>query len=57
MSISQIIINSQMAEYGDMAIAGMGVAMKVTVITGMICMGLGQGIQPLIMQSSFHAFY
>lgn len=48
MSISQIIINSQMAEYGDMAIAGMGVAMKVTVITGMICMGLGQGIQPLL---------
>lgn len=48
MSISQIMINSQMAEYGDMAIAGMGVAMKVTVITGMICMGLGQGIQPLL---------
>ena len=48
MSISQIIINSQMAEYGDMAIAGMGVAMKVTVITGMVCMGLGQGIQPLL---------
>ena len=37
-----------MAEYGDMAIAGIGVAMKVTVITGMICMGLGQGIQPLL---------
>ncbi len=48
MSISQIVINSQMAGYGDMAIAGMGVAMKVTVITGMICMGLGQGIQPLL---------
>lgn len=48
MSISQILINSQMSEYGDMAIAGMGVAMKVTIITGMICMGLGQGIQPLL---------
>lgn len=48
MSISQIIINSQMAEYGDMAVAGIGVAMKVTVITGMVCMGLGQGIQPLL---------
>ena len=48
MSISQIIVNSQMAEYGDMAVAGIGVAMKVTVITGMICMGLGQGIQPLL---------
>jgi multidrug efflux pump len=48
MSVSQIIINSQMAEYGDMAIAGMGVAMKVITITGMVCMGLGQGIQPLL---------
>lgn len=48
MSVSQIIINSQMAEYGDMAIAGMGVAMKVVVITGMVCMGLGQGVQPLL---------
>ncbi len=43
MSVSQIIINSQMAEYGDMAIAGMGVAMKVVTITGMVCMGLGAG--------------
>lgn len=48
MSVSQIIINSQMAAYGDMAIAGMGVAMKVVVITGMVCMGLGQGVQPLL---------
>ncbi len=35
-----------MAEYGDMAIAGMGVAMKVVIIAGMVCMGLGQGVQP-----------
>lgn len=50
MSVAQIIINSQMAGYenGDMAIAGMGVAMKVVTITGMVCMGLGQGIQPLL---------
>ncbi len=48
MSVSQIIINSQMAEYGDMAIAAMGVAMKVVTITGMVCMGLGQGIQPIL---------
>lgn len=48
MSVSQIIINSQMAEYGDMAIAAMGVAMKVVTITGMISMGLGQGVQPLL---------
>lgn len=48
MSISQIVVNSRMAGYGDMAVAGIGVAMKVTIITGMICMGLGQGIQPLL---------
>ena len=50
MSVAQIIINSQMAGYenGDMAIAGMGVAMKVVTITGMVFMGLGQGVQPLL---------
>lgn len=48
MSISSIIMNSQMAKYGDMAVAGVGVAMKVTMMTGMICIGLGQGIQPLL---------
>lgn len=48
MSVSQIVMNSQMAGFGDMALAGIGVAMKVTMITGMICIGLGQGVQPLL---------
>ncbi len=48
MSVSSIIINSQMARYGDMAVAGVGVAMKVTMMTGMVCIGLGQGVQPLL---------
>lgn len=48
MSISSIIMNGQMARYGDMAVAGVGVAMKVTMMTGMVCIGLGQGIQPLL---------
>lgn len=48
MSVSSIILNGQMARYGDMAVAGVGVAMKVTMITGMICIGFGQGIQPLL---------
>lgn len=48
MSVSNIILNAQMAKYGDMAVAGIGVAMKVTMITGMICIGFGQGIQPLL---------
>lgn len=48
MSISGIVMNSQMVRYGDMAVAGVGVAMKVTMMTGMICIGLGQGVQPLL---------
>lgn len=48
MSVSQIIMNSQMAHYGDMALAGAVVAMKETMMTGMVCIGLGQGIQPLL---------
>lgn len=48
MSVSQIIVNSLMAGYGDMALAGIGVAMKVTMMTGMICIGFGQGVQPLL---------
>lgn len=48
MSVSSIIMNSQMVRYGDMALAGVGVAMKVTMMTGMVCIGLGQGVQPLL---------
>ncbi len=48
MSVSTIIMNSQMTRYGDMALAGVGVAMKVTMMTGMVCIGLGQGVQPLL---------
>ncbi|MGN1144732.1 MAG: MATE family efflux transporter, partial [Anaerovoracaceae bacterium] len=48
MSVSQMAVNSRMASYDDMAVAAMGVAMKVVIITGMICMGIGQGVQPLL---------
>lgn len=48
MSISQIIMNSIMVGYGDMALAGIGVAMKVVMITGMFSMGIGLGIQPIL---------
>lgn len=48
MSMSQIVMNSCMTKYGDMAVAGIGVAMKVTMMTGMVCIGLGQGVQPLL---------
>ena len=48
MSVSQILVNARMTAYGDMAVAVIGVAVKVTMMTGMICIGFGQGIQPLV---------
>ncbi|MFI3254202.1 MAG: MATE family efflux transporter [Eubacteriales bacterium] len=48
MGLSQVLINGQMATYGDMAVAGIGVAMKCTMITSMICLGIGMGVQPLL---------
>ena len=48
MSISQIILNSRVMNYGDMAVAGAGVAAKVMQVTGVLCVGLGNGIQPLL---------
>lgn len=48
MSAASIIMNALMADYGDMAVAGIGVAMKIVMITGMVAMGIGQGIQPLL---------
>lgn len=48
MSISNIFINNVMVQYGDMAVAGLGVAMKVNLIVVMLLIGLGSGIQPLL---------
>lgn len=48
MSFSNILVNNQMAHYGDMAVAGLGVAMKVNMIVVMLLIGLGSGIQPLL---------
>ena len=48
MSVSNILVNNQMSEYGDMAVAGLGVAMKVNMIVVMLLIGLGTGIQPLL---------
>ena len=48
MSVSNIVINNQMSNYGDMAVAGMGIAMKIVTMAGMVCMGLGQGVQPVL---------
>lgn len=48
MSTSNIIINNVMASYSDMAVAGLGVAMKVNMIVVMLLIGVGTGIQPLL---------
>ncbi len=48
MSTSNIVINKVMADYGDMAVAGLGVAMKVNTITVMLLIGIGTGVQPLL---------
>ncbi len=48
MSVSNIVINNFMMQHGDMAVAGLGVAMKVNLIVVMLLIGLGTGIQPLL---------
>ena len=48
MSTSNIVANNLMRKHGDMAIAGLGVAMKVNMIVVMLLIGLGSGIQPLL---------
>lgn len=48
MSISQMFMNSMMSAYGDMAVAAAGVAMRINQIAGLIAMGAGQGVQPLL---------
>ena len=48
MSVSNILINNKMIKFGDMAVAGLGVAMKVNMIVVMLLIGLGTGIQPLL---------
>lgn len=48
MSVSNIVINTFMAKHGDLALAGLGVAMKVNMIAVMLLIGVGTGIQPLL---------
>jgi len=48
MSVSHILVNNLMVHYGDMAVAGLGVAMKINMITVMLLIGVGVGIQPLL---------
>ena len=48
MSVSNIIINKLISGFGDMAVAGLGVAMKVNMIVVMRLIGLGVGISAVM---------
>lgn len=48
MSTSNVLVNKLMTAHGDMAVAGLGVAMKVNMVAVMLLVGVGTGIQPLL---------
>lgn len=48
MSSANMVLNSFMSEYGDLVVAGLGVAMKINMIAVMLLVGIGTGIQPLL---------
>lgn len=49
-SVSSIIVNSQLSTYadGDMLVAGYGVTAKVIMIVTLIGIGIGSGVQPFL---------
>ncbi|WP_249028823.1 MATE family efflux transporter [Tannockella kyphosi] len=47
-TVSQIVINLLMSDYGELAVAGVGVSLKIILISWMLCVGLGQGVQPIL---------
>ena len=48
MSVSQMCANVLISRYSDLAVASLGVSMRVMMIIGTMCIGLGQGTQPLL---------
>lgn len=48
MSLSNIILNNFMKDFGGEAVAALGIAMKVNMLIVFVQMGTGMGIQPLI---------
>lgn len=48
MSISNIILNNHLVNYGDAPVAAMGVALKANMLVVFLQMGIAMGIQPLI---------
>ena len=48
MSVSQVVMNSLMSDYGSLLVAAAGIASKTTIIIGTVAIGIGQGVQPLL---------
>ncbi len=48
MSVANILLNNVLGKYGDIPVAGMGVAMKANMLAILLQIGLCTGIQPLI---------
>lgn len=48
MSCANIVLNNVLADYGDNAVAAMGVALKANMLVVLLQIGLCAGIQPLI---------
>jgi len=47
-SVATIMMNRLIVDYGDSAVAGMGVAIKINTMVIFILMGLSSGVQPIL---------
>ncbi len=47
-SFSTMIVHAQMASYSDMALAAIGIALKVLMVATMLAGGIGQGVQAIL---------
>lgn len=48
MCVAYMVLNRMVVSYGNLQLAGIGVATNVLKIPGLFCIGMGQGIQPLV---------
>src|SRR5574344_116854 len=48
MSLSNIVTNNLLVQYGDISVAAMGIAMKANMLVIFVQLGIGMGIQPLV---------
>lgn len=47
-SLCQILMNTKMAAYGDIPVAGLGAACNIITIVMVFALGIAQGVQPLL---------